>query len=46
MFEQGGGGVGFVSIGISEALVGLVVLIAVVFGIWKLAKLLWAAFSN
>jgi hypothetical protein len=40
------GGIGLVSIGISEALIAVVVLIAVVFGVWKAAKLIWAAFSN
>ena len=43
---QGSGGLGAVSIGISETLIGLVILVVVVFGIWKLAKLLWAAFSG
>jgi hypothetical protein len=43
---QGSGGLGAVSIGLSETLIGLVILVAVVFGIWKLAKLLWAAFSG
>jgi hypothetical protein len=43
---QGSGGLGAVSIGISETLIGLVILIVVVFGIWKLAKLVWAAFSG
>jgi hypothetical protein len=42
---QGSGGFGAVSIGLSATLIGLVILIVVVFGIWKLAKLLWAAFS-
>jgi hypothetical protein len=44
--QTGSGGVGAVSIGISESLVGLVILIALVFGLWKLGKLIWAAFSN
>ena len=44
--QTGSGGVGAVSIGISESLVGLVILIALVFGLWKLVKLIWAAFSN
>ena len=43
---QGSGGLGAVSIGLSETLIGLVILVAVVFGIWKLAKLLWAAISG
>ena len=41
---QGSGGLGAVSIGISDTLIGLVILIVVVFGLWKLAKLVWAAF--
>jgi hypothetical protein len=43
---QGSGGLGAVSIGISETLIGLVILVAVLFGVWKVAKLLWAAFSG
>jgi hypothetical protein len=43
---QGSGGLGAVSIGISETLIGLVILIVVVFGLWKLARLLWAEFSG
>ena len=43
---QGSGGLGAVSIGISETLIGLVILAVVLFGIWKLVKLLWAAFSG
>ena len=43
---HGSEGLGAVSVGISEALIGLVILIVVLFGIWKLAKLLWAAFSG
>lgn len=42
----GSGGLGAVSIGISETLIGLAILVAVVFGIWKLAKLVWAALSG
>jgi hypothetical protein len=38
-------GYGF-QFGIVEILIGLVVLAVVVFTIWKLAKLLWAASSN
>jgi hypothetical protein len=44
--EQGSGGLGAVSFGISESLVALVLLVAVLFGVWKLAKLLWAALSG
>ena len=43
---QGSGGIGAISIGISETLIGLVILVAIVFGVWKVAKLLWAAFSG
>lgn len=43
---MGSGGLGAVSIGLSETLIGLVILLAVVFGLWKVAKLLWAAFSG
>ena len=43
---EGSGGLGAVSIGISETLIGLVILVAVVFGLWKVAKLLWTAFSG
>ena len=49
MQNSGSGGIGAVSIGVSEAVVGLVILViilVVLFGLWKLAKLLWAAFSN
>jgi hypothetical protein len=46
MQDQGGGGLAAVSIGVSEALVALVLVALVLFGIWKLAKLVWAAFSN
>ena len=44
--QMGSGGLGAVSIGLSETLIGLVILVAVVFGLWKIAKLLWAAFSG
>ena len=46
MQSAGSGGLGAVSIGISETLIGLIVLIAILFGLWKLVKLVWAAFSN
>ena len=46
MPEQGSGGIGLVSIGISESLVAVVILAVVLFGLWKLGKLLWAALSN
>ena len=44
--QTGSGGIGFVSIGIPELLIGVVVLAGVLFVLWKLAKLLWAAFSG
>jgi hypothetical protein len=46
MQDIGSGGLAAVSIGISESLVGLVILAVVLFGLWKLGQLLWAAFSN
>jgi hypothetical protein len=44
--DHGSGGLAAISVGISEALLALVVLVAVLFGVWKLAKLVWAALSN
>lgn len=41
-----GGGLGAVSIGISEGLIGVIVIAAVMLGVWKIAKLIWAAFSG
>ena len=46
MQDQGSGGFGAVSYGISDALIAIVVLIAVLFVAWKVAKLVWAAFSS
>ena len=46
---NGGGGFGAVSIGISEPLAWLilvVILALVALGGWKLVKLVWAAFSG
>ena len=43
---EGSGGFGAVSIGISGWLVILVLAVLVVFGVWKIAKLIWAAFSG
>ena len=43
---EGSGGLGAVSIGISESLVILIVAVLVLFGAWKIAKLIWAAFSG
>ena len=41
---EGSGGLGAVSIGISGWLLILVIALLVVFGVWKIAKLIWAAF--
>lgn len=46
MQSSGSGGLGAVSIGISESLIVLVVLVVVLVALWKVAKLLWAAFSG
>ena len=46
MQDHGGGGLGLVSFGISEALIGVVILAVLLFAVWKLAKLLWVAWSN
>jgi hypothetical protein len=49
MTYSGAGGLGAVSVGIPEEwlwLAGLVVLLLLVAGSWKLLKLLWAAFSG
>jgi hypothetical protein len=46
---QGSGGLGAVSSGISESLIGLVLLLVILgllAGCWKLAKIIWAMFSN
>ena len=43
--DAGSGGLGAVSVGISESVVWLIILLVVLFGVWKLVKLLWAAFS-
>jgi hypothetical protein len=40
------GGIGAVSIGFDATLVGFLILIAVVFGLWKLGQLLWAALAR
>jgi hypothetical protein len=46
MQDTGSGGIGAVSIGISETLIGLIVLVIVLVAVWKLAKILWAVFSG
>ena len=46
---QGSGGLGAVSVGISESVVVLVLaglVLLALFGGWKLAKLIWAALSG
>ena len=40
------GGFGAVSIGISGWLLILMLAVLVTFGVWKIAKLIWAAFSG
>ena len=45
MQDTGSGGLGAVSHSIVEPLVWLIVVVAVLFGVWKLVKLLWAALS-
>jgi hypothetical protein len=42
---DGSGGLGAVSIGISE-IVLIPVLLLLAFGVWKLAKLIWAALAG
>lgn len=43
---EGSGGLGAVSIGISEPLIALVVLVLLVFLVWKIGKLVWAMFAG
>lgn len=43
MQDHGSGGVAFVSVGLPEILLILVLLAAAAFGIWWLVKLFWAA---
>jgi hypothetical protein len=42
MGTSGSGGLAAVSFGISETLLGLLVLVVVLIGLWKLGKVLWA----
>ena len=42
MHDAGSGGLAAVSVGISEIVVGLVILVLILFGVWKL----WAAISG
>jgi hypothetical protein len=46
MQDAGSGGLAAASVGISEAFIGLAILAIVLFGVWKLAQLIWAAFSG
>ena len=41
---EGSGALGAVSIGLSESLLILIVVVLAVFALWKVAKLIWAAF--
>ena len=43
---EGSGGLGAVSIGISGWLVGLVLAVLVLVAVWKIGKLIWAAFQG
>ena len=43
---EGSGGLGAVSIGISEWVLILIAAVVVLFGVWKIAKLIWASFSG
>lgn len=43
MQDSGSGGVAFVSVGLPEILLILVLLGAAAFGVWWLVKLLWTA---
>ena len=44
--QERAGGLGAVSIGISEMLVYFILVGIVLFGVWKLAKILWAVLSG
>ena len=46
MQGSGSGGLGAVSVGISGIFVFALLALVVLFGIWKLAKLIWVAFSD
>jgi hypothetical protein len=43
---MGSGGLGAVSIGISGSLLILIITLLVLFGVWKIVKLIWGAFSG
>ena len=44
--EVGSGGLGAISIGIGGWVVILLVVLLVLFGVWQIAKLIWAALSS
>jgi hypothetical protein len=44
--DAGSGGIGFVTIGFAEIGIGLLVLLLVLYVVWKLAKILWIAVSG
>jgi hypothetical protein len=46
MEPQGGAYVEGFAIQVGSVWVAIPILVAVVFGLWKLVKILWAAFSN
>jgi len=46
MQGSGSGGLGAVSAGISEILIFALLAVVVLFAIWKLVKVIWAAFSG
>ena len=46
MQGSGSGGVGAVSAGMTEIFVFALLALVVLFGIWKLVKMIWAAFSG
>jgi len=46
MEPQGGAYVGGFAIQIGSVWVAIPILVAVVFGLWKLGKIIWAAISN
>jgi hypothetical protein len=43
---MGSGGLGAVSVGIDVRLLLIPVALLLLFGVWKIAKLIWAAFSG
>jgi hypothetical protein len=46
MQGSGSGGLGAVSAGISEIFVFALLALVFLFGIWKLVKMIWAAFTG